>query len=364
MSIELRSLLRRTAFTLVELLVVIAIIGILIALLLPAIQAAREAARRSACTNNLKQLGIALHNYNDIYNRLPIPFSTDEQNGWNVPWERGSSLVRLMPYLEQKAYYDQLDFKYTTYMWQVPVAKAGIFPVLKCPSDSPRPDRNSPIWTTPEPSLSNYAPNIGPIYSDALLPGPFGAYTGISPYTGQTGANGNWFGDTYQWAQWQSENLQTVFPGPFGNWNWAATFADITDGTENTIAMGELRALCTNNSGFAVTSARFGQVYSTICPINLGTCVSARYNGVWPATTSAGASEPYSPGMQNIGAAATWAWETNAPETQGFRSKHPTGALFVFCDGSVHFLNEMMSYDTYQRLGNRRDGRPITQLNP
>src|SRR5258707_15586964 len=117
MNLALRKLLRRTAFTLVELLVVIAIIGILIALLLPAIQAAREAARRSSCTNNMKQLGIALHNYHDIYNRFPFSNYTQPTWGWspfgiNGGGDFGGPLVRLLPYLEQKAAYDQLDFRF------------------------------------------------------------------------------------------------------------------------------------------------------------------------------------------------------------------------------------------------------------
>jgi len=385
MSIELRTLLKRTAFTLVELLVVIAIIGILIALLLPAIQAAREAGRRSSCTNNMKQLGLAIHNYHDIYGRFPIPFCSDESmsgtpgpnNGnWNVPWERGSSLTRMMPYLENKAWYDTCDFKYTTYLWNSLPAFQGSFPVLKCPSDSPRPDRTPSEWSVPFPPgpgiqtgryMSNYAPNVGPVSGVSILPAAFGVYTGISPYTGQSGASGNWFGDTFLWGQWQDARDigQSSFPGPFGSWNWAASTADITDGTENVIAIGEIRVMCGQQAGFALTGARMGQGYTTIAPINLATCISWRYNGVWPGS-QAGALEPFAPGFApGINSPGTWVWDLNhSNETEGFRSKHPTGAMFVFCDGSTHFLNELINYDTYQRLGDRRDAHPIVSLEP
>jgi len=121
----------RLAFTLVELLVVIAIIGILIALLLPAIQAAREAARRSQCTNNLKQLGIGLHGYNDVYGRFPIYAETTNPGSLGnsgIAWTgytggyrgpTGNSLVRLLPYIEQQALYSQFNLNFTTeeYGW-------------------------------------------------------------------------------------------------------------------------------------------------------------------------------------------------------------------------------------------------------
>src|SRR5688572_12222721 len=108
---------RRPGFTLVELLVVIAIIGILVALLLPAVQAAREAARRISCSNNLKQVALACHNFHDVYDRLPPggandqpPFGTQNTINGNAQW--GSSWkVYILPYLEQSAIYDRWQFQ-------------------------------------------------------------------------------------------------------------------------------------------------------------------------------------------------------------------------------------------------------------
>src|SRR5580692_7847186 len=97
----------RVGFTLVELLVVIAIIGILIALLLPAVQAAREAARRSTCTNNLKQIGVALQSYHDVYGRFPINGVLQDDSGWT---QAGSEHTRLLPFIEQQQIYSQINW--------------------------------------------------------------------------------------------------------------------------------------------------------------------------------------------------------------------------------------------------------------
>ena len=102
---------RTRGFTLVELLVVIAIIGILVSLLLPAVQAAREAARRIQCSNNLKQFGLALHNYHDTFRSLPTGSWPHEQPAWTTLYSKGCQLVKLLPFMEQQNLFNQLDFR-------------------------------------------------------------------------------------------------------------------------------------------------------------------------------------------------------------------------------------------------------------
>jgi prepilin-type N-terminal cleavage/methylation domain-containing protein len=391
MNYRLREMLRRAAFTLVELLVVIAIIGILIALLLPAVQAAREAARRASCTNNLKQLGIALHNYHDIYQRFPHNMRCDIGQGWNYgdgwPQGRGGALVRLLPFMDQKPVYDLIDWRFGGYQFTGPAqyywdtadlriqivaggpsvaVNQAVVPSYKCPSDSPRPDLSPVGWgitANDNPSLSNYQPTLGPMYLSGGV--QLGAYTGVSPYTGQTGAYGNWFGDAQWvgddgwWAEsWSYGSNEAREPGVFGRNSWAAQFKDITDGTENTIAIGEVRPLC--NAHMTIGGFWDGQYAAndsgSIPPINFAYCTTPWYN-------PNGRQEQIAPGFTgNLGD-----WGSVPPGvvcSGGFKSKHPAGAQFVYCDGSVHFLNDFINYDTYQRLHGRRDGRPIINLAP
>lgn len=150
----------RPAFTLVELLVVIAIIGILVALLLPAVQAAREAARRMQCQNNLKQLGIAAHNFHDTYKKLP---SSIRPSGM-TPLPRIAGLTQLLPFIEQNNMWDRYD---RTVNWShannLPVTSSSV-PVFVCPStpDPKRLDGDPQLsaWT-PLVAITDYSPTIG-----------------------------------------------------------------------------------------------------------------------------------------------------------------------------------------------------------
>ena len=131
---------QKAAFTLVELLVVIAIIGMLIALLLPAVQAAREAARRSSCSNNQKQLGLALHNHEDA--RKMLPYGGWEGDVWEPEFTGGNWRSGLLPYMEQSAVFDQLGKNYSSFeskQWGAPVTFNVVYdklilPLYRCPS--------------------------------------------------------------------------------------------------------------------------------------------------------------------------------------------------------------------------------------
>src|SRR5882757_7040718 len=176
---RLASSLRRRArgFTLVELLVVIAIIGILVALLLPAIQAAREAARRAQCTNQLKQLGLALHNYISAKkDTLPAGYYTEIK----IPGgQQGDTFfVRLLPYMEEQAIYDQWDFNNrgkNSATENSPAAQ--VIPSLICPSDRP------------EKKVCNFATAINPAGQGMTFPG----YYAVTSYAGNHGTRNYYF---------------------------------------------------------------------------------------------------------------------------------------------------------------------------
>ncbi|HVX12441.1 MAG TPA: DUF1559 domain-containing protein [Pirellulales bacterium] len=358
----------RMGFTLVELLVVIAIIGILIALLLPAVQAAREAARRSQCTNNLKQIGLALQNYADTFGRFPINGVTNAANGWT---QRGSEMVRLLPNLEQRQMYNPINFslglgnsnvEYTTNLGRAnpPSLQQGeqylrymTIPSLVCPSDTQQ--KVSTGLNGP----TNYGACIGAQMVQSNYGGTvlIGSIVGPSPYTGNT--QGNWFGtgsmndSDAQWAPpeggisgvFSRSGSDTATQG-WGYDTWSAALRDITDGTSTTIAYGETRPICMDHGQGGWMDANIGCTWvATTAPINYPTC----QNETNPIT----------------GTVTTWNSPTNQyrsdnwTTSQGFKSKHPNGAQFVFCDGSVHFLLETINYDTYQRLGDRHDGKVV-----
>ncbi len=299
------------AFTLVELLVVIAIIGILVALLLPAIQAAREAARRTECNNNLKQLGLGLQNYHDTYKRFPIGSSNQYgSNIWSAGRQRkGSVLVKLLPFIEEKGLYD-------------PLLQDG--------------DVNAQIYAlNPRPQIDAYRCPSDPYENTGAPPTNYAKSMGSQAMSGRgcTQYNGHLNGPTGHGSTNSGNNIS----GIFSRYSWSAKLADVTDGTSTTIIMGEILPKCGDHhrGGWFNPNALWT---STRGPINFPTCPG----------------EPPGFGGAN-GCNADGNWQTS----QGFKSKHPGGAQFVFCDGSVHFLNESIDYTTYQRLGCRRDGESV-----
>lgn len=360
----------RVGFTLVELLVVIAIIGILIALLLPAVQAAREAARRSQCTNNMKQIGVALHAYSDVYGRFPMNGVTQE-GGWaSGAWtQRGNETFRLMPFMEQQPIYNTMNFNLGMGLGDfaesnallpngVQSRKADI-PALHCPSDNVG---LSLPWGGNAPS--NYVASLGAQRFPSHLGINVGMVVGPSPYTGDV--NGNWFGTGGSChgndGSSTGRDISGVFarfgsgfaalPGGAGNPNvwgrtavWSAAFSDITDGTANVIAYGEVRPNCMDHGQGSWMDSNNGWA-GTTPPINFPTCLNDLNPTTGKIMTQATVWGQPSPLYQ----------PNNWATSQGYKSKHPTGAQFLFCDGSVHFLNETINYDSYQRLGDRRDG--------
>jgi prepilin-type N-terminal cleavage/methylation domain-containing protein/prepilin-type processing-associated H-X9-DG protein len=343
----------RRGFTLVELLVVIAIIGILVAMLLPAVQSAREAARRMQCGNNLKQLGLAIHNYHSAHRRFP---SNINKLPWNVAptgelRDQASHLVLLLPFIEQANLYDGIDFKSATLPGDQIVQGKKVdehqIALYRCPSDSRGGLQNGRF-------LTNYAGCIG----SQIMQSSTGC--NLSTIVGNGGTQYDDNDDGEDWFSYTSKapncngagpgNIRSDCPYPekisgvFARSSWSASIDEIRDGTSNTIAMGEVRGWCSGFQWRRGWAKSEGLWFATTAPINFPTCPGE--NGVANDPDNGGS------GCNN----KEGAWNTS----MGFKSQHPGGAHFVFCDGSVHFLNESIDHSSYQMLGDRRDGKVLS----
>jgi prepilin-type N-terminal cleavage/methylation domain-containing protein len=344
---------RVRGFTLVELLVVIAIIGVLVALLLPAVQAAREAARRAQCSNNLKQMGVALHNYHDTYKVFPPGRLSSGQHtlGNNVQMVRGgvkntTGWAMLLPFVEQQAAYDQYNFNVCSssarrsgYPATAPVMGddtinlaiySARYSFLECPSHDKAGEQRTEHPGTEELYSMRNARRTSYFFSS-------GRYTDDnSPY------------QTYLIGR----RLRGI--GAFGT-DGSARLDDIMDGTSNAIAIGESHGgpgHKTNDSWgpWGLNGTR------TCC---FGAVLDAQATDVAvgvPITFTAAHARDYgiNGAYNNDPMRRSFAWT--------FRSIHPGGAQFLLCDGSTRFIAETIDYLTLVRLAYIADGEVLGQF--
>jgi len=306
----------RNAFTLVELLVVIAIIGILIALLLPAVQAVRAAARRVQCNNNLKQIGLALHNYHEAHKVLPYG------SGWPITNRGGTWGSFILPFIEQKALYDQFDF---TKAISDPANRPAITTPVStylCPAD---PISQKPVLTGRYPDGSwnpdtcvalSYPVCMGPTHPDRCT---FCDLPKNNPNDPDSYCCQGWnFGSTGPAAP--------NFTGMFGRYPKGIRFEDVTDGLTNTIMAGEtLPAHYIWNGAFLHNFTMSG----TTIPINT---------------------------METDGGVRRDWWITS-----GYKSLHAGGVNILVGDASVRFFPETIDYRLYNNLGTRA-GQEVVKL--
>ncbi|QEG43185.1 DUF1559 domain-containing protein [Roseimaritima ulvae] len=330
----------RAGFTLVELLVVIAIIGVLVGLLLPAVQAAREAARRMQCSNNLKQIGLAMHNYEGVYKIMPPalfaadtslgePSGEDDDGfGW---------MVALLPFVEQQNLYEtlQVNGHYGTLGNQS--IRDMLYPGVPAGTVIPGGDTVVPGYRCPSSVLPDFVPASWTIPGSHLVGGgsvpnafPMSIGYGTSDYKA---GGGSCYGDYGV--------MHKIREGG------GARFADITDGLSNTILSGEssyVTSTTSSSSRQSTPPTAFRDWPTWIGSFGSGQDETVRING----RTNSPINAQTNPNKMYF-----------AINDDNAFSFHPGGAQFVFADGSVHFISENIAIDTYCKLHDRRDGIPL-----
>lgn len=330
---------RRPAFTLVELLVVIAIIGILVGLLLPAVQAAREAARRMQCSNNVKQLALAFHNYHDTFRNFPINFAFRNRPGLGgggpAISDTGKSWLQMsLPFIEQTNLFNNIDFRFGLRISggipgdAVAIQKnrdvaATVVPTFLCPSDGQHDNgrltrRSDTVSGNEAWAVTNYKACAGRNWA-------YGIYNHPNLFGGRNGGN--------------ADGLNAgngVLSSNQNNTNPITRMRDITDGTSNTLIIGEaLPAFSQWNWWYnpnAVTA-------TTAIPLNF----SLRRPRPWPTC-----GLPAGDFSRN--ADCDW------PNNYNFNSRHTGGGNFGLGDGGVRFLTETIDTEIYRAYASISSG--------
>jgi prepilin-type N-terminal cleavage/methylation domain-containing protein/prepilin-type processing-associated H-X9-DG protein len=316
----------RVGFTLIELLVVIAIIGILLALLLPAVQKVREAAARIQCQNNLKQFGLGCVAYHDAHGAFPPGSAFLPGSNWsNVDWSanKGTWIVYALPYIEEDNLYRQIPNHGTPHFDSIGAAvQAGVLPramphKLRCPSDAYQ-------YAGP---YSNYVGSLGPQCVDDKC-----GYAPFAPYCNKP---------AWGWGPSDEDDPDPAkVRGMFSRFSYAVRMIECTDGTSQTLLLGESLPSTDAHMQMGWYTSYGSQLATTIIPINYPV---SETDTSWCG--SAGAGPAHSMVNNNI------AW--------GFRSRHRGGCNFTFVDGSVHFLSESIDHKTFQLLGCKNDGQVV-----
>jgi len=326
----------RRGFTLIELLVMIAIIGVLIALLLPAVQSAREAARRSSCTNNLKQIGLALTNYHDQQGAYPIgwQYFSASDPGWTAPSKRWTMWASILPQMEQSNVFNAINFIFpvsnnsyngvTGASLMQTTATLSLISSYVCPSDGKQKPLAIPASTSTGYTQISYAGNAG--------------VTNLISFC----SSSNGVSCTGWWTP----------SGIFGV-DESVKIGEIRDGTSNTVMVGEYSQFKNDpdsTMNFWSVGANFS---SSVSGVSRPQSIALMFA---PPNKSMLIPQPTAVSSANDRFSTTW---QNAGQW-GFRSLHPGGANMAFADGSVRFIKDSVNVTTYQAIATKNGGEAVS----
>ena len=319
----------RSGFTLIELLVVIAIIGVLVGLLLPAVQQAREAARRSSCSNKMKQQGLAMHNYADVYGeQFPVGWIGEFEDG-EIHGDEGEGWgfgAQLLPFMEQKNLFDSIDMDQQVGHTSNAAGVETVVTDFLCPSDgyasgdvvNPGEEGGGNTEDTPD-----TVPGANP-YSRSNYPGVFGnAHIEGGHDHGLTAALMS--GDDGELEANAGNGIFFAGLAGSGRSNNAVRFNMVTDGLSKTVAIGERDS----RIGVTLWQGRVDGLEATM----------SRVIGVGEHVFNSGGEAHF----------------------EDFFSSHPGGVNFVFADGHVAFLSNSMTDEHFSRLCDRADGEVLVE---